>query len=57
MRQRKTTTATALCEKLRASGGSVDCYHEGDTSSPIDLFGAAYLTTAEFTKSFISAAF
>jgi hypothetical protein len=44
----KSTAAVALSEKLRSLGFSANCYLEGDTSNPIDLFNVACLTQDEY---------
>lgn len=44
----KSTTVSALSQKLRNLGYSVSCHFEGDPDSPLDLCWAAYLTKSEY---------
>lgn len=44
----KSTIAEVLWNELLNRGISARCYLEGDADSPVDLFGCAYLTPAEF---------
>jgi len=46
----KSTTTSKLCEKLRGSGYTANCYLEGDIESPVDSFWRAYLTKPEYEK-------
>lgn len=50
----KSTTVSALGEKLRNLGYSVKCHFEGDPDSPLDLCWAAYLTKSEYENLLIT---
>ena len=44
----KSTMTPKICEKLQDNGYTVNCYLEGDTKSPVDSFGQAYMTKIEY---------
>jgi hypothetical protein len=44
----KSSVSAALCDRLRRFGYSADCFLEGDSKSPLDLFNVSFLTGDEY---------
>ena len=46
----KSTLSSMLCDKLHHLGHPSNCFLEGDTNSPLDLFYVSYLTVEEYAS-------
>ena len=46
----KSSISAMLCERLRSFGYSANCFLEGDSESPLDLFYVSYLTGDEYRE-------